>query len=55
MTDDQQALLDHLVAALAADPRVRSVWLSGSFARGAGDAWSDVDVTVVVDEPDLAA
>ena len=55
MTDDQQALLDHLVAALAADPRVRSAWLSGSLARGAGDAWSDVDVTVVVDEPDLAA
>ncbi|WP_312165102.1 nucleotidyltransferase domain-containing protein [Phenylobacterium sp.] len=55
MTDDQQALLDHLAAALAADPRIRSAWLSGSFGKGAGDAWSDVDLTIVVDDPDLAA
>ena len=55
MTEDQHALLDQLVAALAADPRIRSAWLSGSLAKGAGDAWSDIDLTVVVDEPDLAA
>ena len=54
MTEDQHALLDQLVAALAADPRIRSAWLSGSLAKGAGDAWSDIDLTVV-DEPDLAA
>ncbi len=55
MTEDQHALLDQLVAALSADPRIRSAWLSGSLAKGAGDAWSDIDLTVVVDEPDLAA
>jgi predicted nucleotidyltransferase len=55
MTDDQQALLDQLTTALGADPRVRSVWLSGSLGRGQGDAWSDVDLAVVVEEPDLPA
>lgn len=55
MTEDQQTLLDQILAALAADGRVRSAWLSGSFGKGAGDAWSDVDLTVVVDGPDLAA
>jgi predicted nucleotidyltransferase len=51
MTEDQQALLDQLLAAFAADPRVRSAWLSGSLGRGAGDAWSDIDLTVVADDP----
>lgn len=55
MTDDQQALLDQLTAALAADPRVRSAWLSGSFGKGQSDAWSDIDLTVVVDPADLAS
>lgn len=55
MTEEQQALLAQLTEALARDPRVRSAWLSGSFATGAGDAWSDVDVTVVVDKADIAA
>lgn len=54
MTEDQQALLDQLIAAFAADPRVRSGWLSGSFGKGAGDAWSDVDLTLVADLPDIA-
>src|SRR4029077_6324408 len=39
----------------AADDRIVSAWLSGSLGRGEGDAWSDVDVTCVVDEEDLAA
>ncbi len=55
MTDDQQALLDQLTTVLAADARIRSVWLSGSFGRGQGDAWSDIDLTVVADEADLPA
>lgn len=50
MTPQQQAILDQITAALAADARVRSAWLSGSLARGGGDRWSDVDVTVVADD-----
>lgn len=56
MTEAQQALLDQIAAVLARDPRIVSAWLSGSFGKGAGDAWSDVDVTVVVAaESDLPA
>jgi predicted nucleotidyltransferase len=55
MTPQQQAILDQVTAALAADARVRSAWLSGSLARGGGDRWSDVDVTVVIASPDLPA
>lgn len=55
MTTEQQALIDHLTATLAKDGRVRSAWLSGSLGQGAGDRWSDVDITVVVDQADLAA
>lgn len=54
MTAEQQALLDRLTAALASDPRVHAAWLSGSFGRGEGDAWSDVDVAVLVEPDDLA-
>ncbi|MBS0409161.1 MAG: nucleotidyltransferase domain-containing protein [Proteobacteria bacterium] len=52
-SDGQRALLQRLVEVLGADERVESAWLSGSFGRGAGDMWSDIDVTVVVDEEDL--
>lgn len=55
MTPQQQAILDQVTTALAADARVRSAWLSGSLARGGGDRWSDVDVTVVVEQTDLSA
>ncbi|MET3527089.1 nucleotidyltransferase domain-containing protein [Phenylobacterium koreense] len=55
MTDDQQRLANQLVAVLGEDPRIRSVWLSGSLGRGAGDAWSDVDLTIVVAENAIAA
>lgn len=52
-SDSQRALLQRLIEVLGADDRVESAWLSGSFGRGAGDIWSDIDVTVVVDEEDL--
>jgi predicted nucleotidyltransferase len=55
MTDDQAALIEQLAEALAADARIRSVWLSGSLGKGCGDAWSDVDLTVEVDESDRRA
>lgn len=54
MGPDHKALIDQLLAALGRDPRVRSVWLSGSFSRGAGDAWSDVDLTVTAEAQDIA-
>lgn len=43
----QQALIDAATHALSADPRIDSVWLSGSLASGEGDDWSDVDLVAV--------
>ncbi len=54
-TPAQAALIAHIKGQLLADARVHSAWLSGSFGRGEADAWSDIDVIVVVDEDDLAA
>ena len=54
-TDSQRALVRQLAKALASDVRIEAAWLSGSFGRGEGDAWSDVDVIAVVDEQDRAA
>jgi predicted nucleotidyltransferase len=39
---------DRIGEVLTADPRVRAVWLSGSFGRGEADAWSDLDLHVAV-------
>lgn len=44
----RDALLARAVDALRDDPRVVAVWLSGSFGRGADDAWSDFDLHVAV-------
>src|SRR5690606_19086707 len=55
MTDEQQSLVEVLTSALAADTRVRAAWLGGSLGEDAGDAWSDVDIVVLVDEQDRAA
>lgn len=52
-TESQRALLGRLIEVLGEDERVESAWLSGSFGKGGGDAWSDVDITAVVDEEDL--
>ena len=52
-TAAQKALLERLIQVLEGDERVESAWLSGSFGRGDGDAWSDIDITAVVDEEDL--
>ena len=51
----QAALIAHINRQLSEDARVHSAWLSGSFGRGEADAWSDIDIIVVVDEDDLAA
>src|ERR1700759_5641219 len=52
MTSAQQSLLDAITRILSADARIQSAWLTGSLGKGGGDAFSDVDVTVVV--PDTA-
>ena len=54
-TAAQTALIERLRAVLTADERIESAWLSGSLGKGAGDEWSDVDVTCVVAEEDIAA
>jgi hypothetical protein len=41
-------LLERAVEVLAADERVRAVWLSGSLARGDADVASDLDLLVAV-------
>ena len=50
MIPAQQSLLDAIVRVLSADGRVQSAWLTGSLGKGGGDAFSDVDVNVVVPE-----
>ncbi|HEX5414974.1 MAG TPA: nucleotidyltransferase domain-containing protein [Chloroflexota bacterium] len=47
----QRTLLERIVAALAADERCLAAWLGGSLARDEGDAFSDVDVGVAIDDP----
>jgi predicted nucleotidyltransferase len=45
---DRDQLLDSLTATLHEDPRIESAWLFGSFGRGDADAWSDLDVVIVI-------
>jgi len=53
ITSRQQELVDALKLALAKDPRIESAWLAGSLGKGTGDAFSDVDILVVVPEAAL--
>ena len=46
-------LLTRIVAELQADERFVAAWLFGSFGRGENDAYSDLDLTVLV-APELA-
>ncbi|HWA61454.1 MAG TPA: hypothetical protein VG939_08765 [Caulobacteraceae bacterium] len=56
MTEDPHApLIAAIRDALGADARVDGAWLSGSLGRGEGDAFSDVDVVVAVEDEDLGA
>lgn len=45
---ERSALLDALVAAAEADPRVVGAGLAGSSARGFTDEWSDIDLALSV-------
>lgn len=50
LTADQQGLLEAITAVLARDAEIEAAWLGGSLGRGEGDAFSDVDVLVLVAE-----
>jgi hypothetical protein len=49
----QASTVAELVSVIWADERVVALWLGGSLARGAGDAYSDIDLRVAVDPADL--
>lgn len=53
--DERDLLLRRIVAVLAADERVVAAWLGGSLGRGRGDAWSDLDLWVVIADEHAAA
>ncbi|MFJ6357576.1 aminoglycoside 6-adenylyltransferase [Pseudarthrobacter oxydans] len=44
--------LDTLVSACRDDERVRSAWLEGSIAQSLADDWSDIDLHLLVEEPE---
>ena len=45
---NRDALLQHILAILNTDERFVAAWLTGSLARGEGDDFSDLDLSVVV-------
>jgi len=46
---NQTALIERIRTALQTDPRVRALFLSGSFGCGTADQYSDVDLLLVTD------
>jgi hypothetical protein len=48
-------LYDRLVSVVAADDRIRAMWLGGSVARGVADLGSDLDVLLAVRDDALTA
>lgn len=49
MTTAQARFIDTLAAEAEYDPRVRAAWLAGSFGKGKGDRWSDVDAHLLIE------
>jgi predicted nucleotidyltransferase len=49
----QQQLVARVAEDLLLDDRVRGLWVTGSLATGSADAFSDVDMFVLVGEDDL--
>jgi hypothetical protein len=49
-TRDREDFLRRIVDALAPDPRFAAAWLTGSYAKGEQDAFSDIDITLVVSD-----
>ncbi len=54
-TAEQQRLVANLHRLLEAEPRVEAAWLAGSLGRGAGDAFSDVDILALTTDGAAAA
>ena len=50
LPNTRDTLLARIHTTLAADSHVVAAWLGGSVGRGEADAFSDLDVTVVVDD-----
>lgn len=48
-TDLQQSFIDDVRRAVQGDDRIRAAWLEGSFGRGDADAYSDVDLHLLLD------
>lgn len=48
---EREKLLAQVTTVLAGDERFAAAWLTGSYARNEADAFSDLDLTVVVTEP----
>jgi predicted nucleotidyltransferase len=53
-TAEQFALIEAIRQALAPDDDIEAGWLAGSLGRGKGDAFSDVDVLVLVADDKLS-
>lgn len=52
--EEREALLDRAVELLQADDRIVAAWLFGSIGRGDADAWSDIDLWMVVADEYIA-
>src|SRR5690348_5112902 len=52
---ERDQLLVRVVLLLEQDERIAAAWLSGSLGRGTEDAWSDLDLWVVVADEHLDA
>jgi predicted nucleotidyltransferase len=53
--NERDELLARITQALEKDSRVVAAWLTGSFAAGIADEWSDIDVCSVIDDDDFAS
>jgi predicted nucleotidyltransferase len=49
LSEQHRRIVDRFVAACRADERVIGAFLGGSYARGAADAYSDLDLYVITD------
>jgi predicted nucleotidyltransferase len=52
---ERERLIQRIRQSLQADDRVVAAWLAGSLGRGEADAWSDVDLWVVVRDDAIEA